>query len=46
MASSLLTPPDGRTYVMGVVNLTPETFSDGWRFMRFVHAVGHAIVLV
>ena len=46
MASSLLTPPDGRTYVVGVVNVTPDSFSDGGRFLRFDHAVGHAIDLV
>ena len=46
MASPLLTPPDGRTYVMGVVNVTPDSFSDGGRFLRFDHAVGHAIDLV
>jgi dihydropteroate synthase len=46
MATSLLTPPAGRTYVMGVVNVTPDSFSDGGRFLRFDHAVGHALDLV
>ena len=46
MASPLLTPPDGRTFVMGVVNVTPDSFFDGGRFLRFDHAVGHAIDLV
>jgi dihydropteroate synthase len=31
---------------MGVVNVTPDSFSDGGRFLRFDHAVGHAIDLV
>ncbi len=46
MTPSLLTPPDGRTYVMGVVNVTPDSFSDGGRFLRFDRAVGHALELV
>jgi dihydropteroate synthase len=32
-ARSLL-PPPGRTWVMGVLNLTPDSFSDGGRFPR------------
>lgn len=31
---------------MGVVNVTPDSFSDGGRFLRFDHAVGHALDLV
>jgi dihydropteroate synthase len=46
MADLLLTPPPGRTYVMGVVNVTPDSFSDGGRFLRFDHAVGHALDLI
>ena len=46
MAPSLLTPPPGRTFIMGVVNVTPDSFSDGGRFLRFDHAVGHALELV
>ena len=29
-----LLPPPGRTWVMGVLNLTPDSFSDGGRFPR------------
>ena len=46
MGRPLLTPPEGRTYVMGVVNVTPDSFSDGGRFLCFDHAVGHALELV
>ena len=46
MAASLLTPPPGRTFIMGVINVTPDSFSDGGRFLRFDHAVGHALDLV
>ncbi|MEZ5396161.1 MAG: dihydropteroate synthase [Bryobacterales bacterium] len=31
---------------MGVVNVTPDSFSDGGRFLRFDHAVGHALELI
>ena len=46
MAPPMLTPPPGRTLVMGVINVTPDSFSDGGRFLRFDHAVGHAMDLV
>jgi dihydropteroate synthase len=35
-----------RTLVMGVVNVTPDSFSDGGRFLDADAAVGHALVLV
>lgn len=34
-----------RTLVMGVVNVTPDSFSDGGRFLRSEDAVRHAIAL-
>ncbi len=35
-----------RTLVMGVVNVTPDSFSDGGRFLTFDHAVAHAMQLL
>src|SRR5258707_12543920 len=32
-----------RTLVMGVLNVTPDSFSDGGRFLDRDHAVGHAL---
>lgn len=32
MPELYLTPPPGRLYVMGILNLTPDSFSDGGRF--------------
>ncbi len=46
MADKLLTPPPGRTLIMGVLNVTPDSFSDGGRFLAFDHAVGHAVEMV
>ncbi|NBB92751.1 MAG: dihydropteroate synthase [Gammaproteobacteria bacterium] len=37
---------DGRTLVMGVVNVTPDSFSDGGRFLSPDRAVRHALELV
>ena len=34
-----------RTYVVGVVNVTPDSFSDGGRFLRPEHAVAHGVRL-
>lgn len=31
-----------RTYVMGIVNVTPDSFSDGGKFMNFSAALDHA----
>ena len=36
----------GRTLVMGVVNVTPDSFSDGGRFLDTDAAVGHGLELV
>ncbi len=46
MAERLLTPPPGRTLIVGVLNVTPDSFSDGGRFLQFDHAVGHAVEMV
>jgi dihydropteroate synthase len=35
----------GRTLVMGVVNVTPDSFSDGGRFFEPAKAVQHALLL-
>ncbi len=45
LASQKLTLGD-RTLVMGVVNVTPDSFSDGGRFFSFDKAVAHAIRLL
>ena len=34
---------DGRTHVMGVLNITPDSFSDGGRFFEPEKAVEHAL---
>ena len=36
----------GRTLVMGVVNVTPDSFSDGGRFLDADAAVKHALRMV
>lgn len=38
--------PTDRTLVMGILNVTPDSFSDGGRFMRVDDAVRHADALV
>jgi len=35
-----------RTFVMGVLNVTPDSFSDGGRFLPHDHAVGHALQML
>src|SRR6185312_5702487 len=35
-----------RTLVMGVLNVTPDSFSDGGQFLRRDHAVAHAIQML
>jgi dihydropteroate synthase len=37
---------DGRALVMGIVNVTPDSFSDGGRFAGTESAVSHALELV
>src|SRR5262249_50270108 len=34
------------TLVMGVLNVTPDSFSDGGRFLSRDHAVGHALQML
>lgn len=38
--------PTGRCLVMGVVNVTPDSFSDGGRWLDADHAVAHGVDLV
>jgi len=35
-----------RTLVMGIVNVTPDSFADGGKFFSLDHAVGHALELL
>src|SRR2546423_13859125 len=35
-----------RTVVMGILNVTPDSFSDGGRFLSRDHAVGHALQML
>ncbi|HEY2393927.1 MAG TPA: dihydropteroate synthase [Candidatus Angelobacter sp.] len=36
----------GRTLVMGILNVTPDSFSDGGKFMALDHAVAHALKML
>jgi dihydropteroate synthase len=36
----------GRTLVMGILNVTPDSFSDGGQFLSRDHAVGHALQML
>ena len=31
-----------RTLIMGIVNVTPDSFSDGGKFLNAEHAIAHA----
>jgi dihydropteroate synthase len=35
-----------RTYVMGILNITPDSFSDGGRFLNHSEALDHAKQMV
>src|SRR5215467_4951566 len=35
-----------RTLVMGILNVTPDSFFDGARFLSRDHAVGHAVQML
>ena len=35
-----------RTLVMGVLNVTPDSFSDGGRYLRQADAVAHGLAMV
>jgi dihydropteroate synthase len=39
-------PLDGRTLVMGILNVTPDSFSDGGRFFDAAAAIAHGNALV
>ena len=41
-----LSPEGGRTLVMGIVNVTPDSFSDGGQFLEGARALEHARRLV
>ncbi len=36
----------GRTHIMGVLNITPDSFSDGGKFLEPLHALKHAVKMV
>ena len=36
---------DKRTYIMGILNVTPDSFSDGGRFFNMDSAIGHAVLM-
>lgn len=46
MTGSVARPRGGRTLVMGVVNVTPDSFSDGGRFLPTDAAVAHGLHLL
>ena len=35
--------PLDRTYVMGILNVTPDSFSDGGKYLDPAQAVAHAL---
>jgi dihydropteroate synthase len=41
-ARGLALPADGATLVMGIVNVTPDSFSDGGQFLDAARAITHA----
>lgn len=42
----MLSPPVGRTAVMGVLNVTPDSFSDGGMWLSHDAAVAHGLELI
>jgi dihydropteroate synthase len=38
-------PQPGRCVVMGILNVTPDSFSDGGRYLDLDHAVAHAVAM-
>ncbi|MBX9743517.1 MAG: dihydropteroate synthase [Chthoniobacterales bacterium] len=44
--SSLGIPPSKRALVMGILNITPDSFSDGGNFLELEKAVAHGMQLV
>jgi dihydropteroate synthase len=45
-AGSHVVPTGGRTLLMGVLNVTPDSFSDGGRFLDHEAAVAHGLQMV
>ena len=43
---AMIGPATGRTQVMGVVNVTPDSFSDGGRFLGAEAAIAHGLELL
>jgi len=37
--------PEKRTYIMGILNVTPDSFSDGGKFSSIDSAIGHALLM-
>lgn len=46
MHNTLTPHPDGRPFVMGIVNVTPDSFSDGGRFLSPDAARDHGLRLI
>ncbi len=42
---NLVFSPRSRTYVMGILNITPDSFSDGGKYSVLDNAVGHAVLM-
>lgn len=42
---NLLFNPNNRTYIMGILNITPDSFSDGGKFSILDSAVAHAVMM-
>lgn len=45
MVGSAALPRPGRCVVMGILNVTPDSFSDGGRYLDRDHAVAHAVAM-
>jgi dihydropteroate synthase len=43
---NLIFNPEERTYVMGILNITPDSFSDGGKFSVLDSAIRQAILMV
>ena len=46
LAKGRVIPIQGRPLIMGIVNITPDSFSDGGRYISSQRAVAHALDLV
>jgi dihydropteroate synthase len=38
--------PAGRTYIMGILNVTPDSFSDGNKFYKLAESIPHALDMI